>query len=577
MRGRRYAGTVSGPAIVVVDDDDDGRTDLVTALDDRYGRHYDVRQYGSSVDAATDLERFAAEGDEIAIVLVALSLIADGRHTLLDDIRRLHPHAKRLTVIEWDDNGDPEVGATILDAVGNGRLDHFVLRPASPADEALHSTITGLLLDWNDTQRVSPHTVHIVGESWHGRAYDLRNTLGRCALPHTFSLADSETGRRIVEEAGGVDGLPLVVFPNGTVLRDPTNAEIAAATGTPVRPERRVWDLVIIGSGPAGLSAAVYGASEGLATLVIDEGGVGGQATSSSLIRNYLGFPPGVSGRQLSRSAFTQAWVFGARFMFMQGATDVRRRPDTGQLTVQLAEGDSVPTRAVLLATGASWRRLGVPELEALTGSGVYYGGPTSEIQAMAGREVYVVGGANSAGQAALHLARFARRVTMVIRGDALSAGMSDYLLRQVSTDPHIEVRLRTEIVGGGGAGRLERLVLNDLDTGAEESVAADALFLLIGAEPHTEWLPDEIARDEQGFVLTGADVEQDAGWPLSRARLHLETSVPGVFAAGDARHGSVKRVASAVGEGSVAIQLLHQLSALDAAASLPAEVIPAT
>ena len=568
---------MSGPAIVLVDDDVQGLADLGTAISDRYGRHYDVRRHQSSADATTALERSAADGDEVALVLIALSLIADGHHSLLDDIRRLHPHAKRVTVIEWDDNGDPDVGATILDAVGNGRLDHFVLRPASPADEALHSTITGLLLDWNDTQRVSPHTVHIVGESWHGRAYDLRSTLGKCALPHTFSLADSETGRRIVEQAGGVGGLPLVVFPNGTVLRDPTNAEIAAATGTPVRPEDRDWDLVIIGSGPAGLSAAVYGASEGLATLVIDEGGVGGQATSSSLIRNYLGFPPGVSGRQLSRSAFTQAWVFGARFMFMQGATDVRRRPDTGRISVRLAEGDSVQARAVLLATGASWRRLGVPELEALTGSGVYYGGPTSEIQAMAGREVYVVGGANSAGQAALHLARFARRVTMVIRSDSLDAGMSDYLVRQVSADPHIEVRLRSQVVGGGGADRLERLVLRDLDTGAEESVAADALFLLIGAQPHTEWLPDEIARDEQGFLLTGADVEQDAGWPLSRAPLHLETSVPGVFAAGDARHGSVKRVASAVGEGSVAIQQLHQLFAHDAAAALPAEVIPAT
>src|SRR4051794_32303037 len=463
---------MSHPAIVVIDAEPEGRADLGGALEDRYGRSYDVRCFASNAEATTALEQLAADATEVALAMVAFPMIADGQQAILDDIRRLHPAAKKLVVIEWADNGAPDVGALILDAVGTGRLDHYVLRPATVADEGFHYTVTGMLLDWTDTQRVDPHTVHIVGESWDGRAYDLRNALVQCALPHTFSLADSEIGQQIVEQAGGVSGLPLVVFPDGTILRDPTNAEIAAATGTPANPEQKEWDLVIVGGGPAGLSAAVYGASEGLDTLVIDAGGIGGQATSSSLIRNYLGFPPGISGRRLARSAFAQAWVFGARFVFMQRASTIGRDPDTGQLTVQLAEGGPIPARAVLLAPGATWRRLGVPELEALTGSGVYYGGPTSEIQAMAGRDVFVVGGANSAGQAALHLARFARRVTLVIRGASLEAGMSDYLVRQVRADPHIDVRLRTEVVGGGGGERLRHLLLRDRGTDAEETVA---------------------------------------------------------------------------------------------------------
>ena len=322
------------------------------------------------------------------------------------------------------------------------------------------------------------------------------------------------------------------------------------------------FDLVIVGAGPAGLSAAVYGASEGFSTLVVDEGGLGGQATSSSLIRNYLGFPRGVSGRRLAQQAYEQAWVFGANFAFMQRVTDLRRERDG--LFVTLSDCGRVRARAVLLATGASYRRLGVPALEALNGAGVFYGGPTSEAPAMAGRDVYVLGGANSAGQAALYLARYARRVTLVVRAQSLDAGMSHYLVRQVEATPKLQVRLGTEIVGGGGDGWLEHLVLRDRADGSEETVDADGLFLMIGARPHTEWLPPEVDRDAQGFVLTGTDLRDDDAWPLDRSPFLLETSMPGVFAAGDVRHGSVKRVASAVGEGSVAIQLLHRLFVAD-------------
>jgi thioredoxin reductase (NADPH) len=396
-----------------------------------------------------------------------------------------------------------------------------------------------------------------VGESWSGRAYELRELLGSCAMPHAFSLADSPDGREFVSQAGGGGGYPLVIFPDGTILRDPTNAELVRAAGSDVDPAGTDYDLVIVGAGPAGLSAAVYGASEGFSTLVVDQGGIGGQATSSSLIRNYLGFARGVSGRRLARQAYEQAWVFGANFAFMQVVTELTR-DETG-LTVTLSDSGPVRTGAVLLAAGATYRRIGIPALEALNGAGVVYGGTASEAPGMAGRDVFVIGGANSAGQAALHLARYAAHVTLVIRADSLAAGMSQYLIGQVEATPKIAVRLNTEVVDGGGVGRLEHLVLRDRVTGAEETVAADGLFLMIGAKPRTDWLPPEIVTDPQGFVVTGFDLGDDAAWPLDRPPFPLETSLPGVFAAGDVRSGSVKRVATAVGEGSEAIQMLHR------------------
>ncbi len=343
---------------------------------------------------------------------------------------------------------------------------------------------------------------------------------------------------------------------------NPSNVEIAKASGSPVNPEQIDFDLVIVGAGPAGLSAAVYGASEGFGTLVVDEGGLGGQATSSSLIRNYLGFPRGVSGRRLAQQAYEQAWVFGANFVFMQRVTDLRR--EHGGLSVVLSDFGRIRARAVLLATGASYRRLGVPALEELNGVGVFYGGAVSAAPALPGRDVYLLGGANSAGQAALHLARYARSVTLVVRAQSLDAGMSDYLIRQVQAEPKLRVLLGTEIVGGGGDGWLEQLVLRNSADGREETVDADVLFLMIGARPHTEWLPSELDRDEQGFVFTGMDLRDDHAWTLDRSPFPLETSMPGVLAAGDVRHGSVKRVASAVGEGSIAIQHLHGLFAAD-------------
>jgi thioredoxin reductase (NADPH) len=449
-----------------------------------------------------------------------------------------------------------------------GRIDHHMLKPAGRSDETLHpdeifhQAISSLLLEWSEARRIFPYTINIVAGSWSGRAYELRDLLERCAMPHNFCLADSSDGRELIAAAGEGVKLPLVVMPDGTVLPNPSDTELAEATGTPVSPDQMDVDLVIVGAGPAGLSAGVYGASEGFSTLIVERGGIGGQATYSSLIRNYLGFPRGLSGRRLGQQAYDQAWLFGAKFAFMQTANDVRR--DGDGLIVELSLSGEVRTRAVLLATGVSYRRLGVPELEELTGAGVYYGGTGSEAPGVSGQDVYVLGAGNSAAQSALHLAGYARRVTLVVRGEALGSGMSQYLIPQIEGTQNLRVRLGTEIVGGGGDGRLEQLVLRDRAAGSEEEVGADALFLMIGARPHTEWLPAGIDRDEHGFVFTGADIRDTQLWPLDRDVFQLETSMPGVLAAGDLRHGSVKRVASAVGEGSVAIQTLHRLFEAD-------------
>jgi thioredoxin reductase (NADPH) len=550
-----------GPALVAVDEDAGALRNVEQELQDRYARHYSVICVGSAGEALACLEQRAAGNEEVALVLAAPSLSGVTGSEFLEQARRLHPHARRGLFMAWDSIGDRAIGEEIFDSIARGWIDHYVVRPARPPDELFHQAITSLLAEWAEARRDSAYTIHVVGESWSGRAYELRHVLGRCAFPHTFCLADSREGQSLVAGAGGGARFPLVIFPNGRFLSDPSNAELAQAAGSPVSPEQMQFDLVIVGAGPAGLSAAVYGASEGFATLVVDEGGLGGQATSSPLIRNYLGFPRGVSGRRLAQRAYEQAWVFGANFAFMQKVTGLQRAD--GGLLVSLSDGGRVRTRAVLLATGVSYRRLGIGEIEALNGAGVYYGGPAFEAPVVAGQDVFVLGGANSAGQAALHLARFARQVTLVVRAPSLSAGMSHYLVRQIAAAPRVQVRLGTEIAGGGGDGRLQHLVLRDRGRHREETVAADALFLMIGGHPHTEWLPPEIERDDQGFVRTGADL-RGPGWPLARSPFLLETSMPGTFAAGDVRHGSAKRVASAVGEGSVAVQLLHSLFAAD-------------
>ena len=549
---------MSVPLLVAVDDDPDLLREVERELHNRYVPDYRICCLRSTSEALATLEELAAAGEQVALVLAGEVLSGVPGTRLLAEVRRMFPHAQRVLLIGWGRLGDSWTGEAIFEAIARGRMDHYLLRPSRPPDEQFHQAISSFLLAWAETRRSVPHTIHVIGETWSGRAYELREVLGRCAMPHRFSLAGSDEGRAVLAGAGVRRKFPLLVMPDGKVLEDPSDADVARAAGTTVDPEGDQYDLVIVGGGPAGLSAGVYGASEGLRTLVIDSGGLGGQATSSSSIRNYLGFPRGVSGGDLARRAYEQAWVFGARFAFMQRVTDLRRERDT--TVVALATGGLVVGRAVVLAMGASYRRLGVAALEALRGAGVFYGAAASEAPLVAGEEVYVVGGANSAGQAALHLAHYARRVTLVVRAPTLDAGMSHYLVRQIEATPNVEVRTGTEVVDGGGNVWLEHLVLRDRVDGKEETVNADALFLMIGARPHTEWLPPRVERDPSGFVMTGPDLSADALRALGRRPMALETSVPGVLAVGDVRHGSVKRVASAVGEGSIAIQLVHRL-----------------
>jgi thioredoxin reductase (NADPH) len=559
---------VSQPVIFAVDDDEDSLRAIERELVDRYERSYRIVCIGSAAEAEAELVRMSTAGEDIALVLAGESLDGASGSAFLGGVRKHHPQAQRGLLIDYGNWGQAATGEAIFTAMALRQIDYYLIRPIHPPDELFHEAVTTFLSEWAHARRVSSHTAHIVGESWSGRAYELREVLGRCALPHTFCLADSPQGRDLVAEHGDGKPLPLVVFPNGDVLADPSNAELTVAAGGPIDPHGRDFDLVIVGAGPAGLSAAVYGASEGFRTLVIDSGGIGGQATLSSLIRNYLGFPRGISGRRLAEEAYEQAWVFGARFAFMQEVTSLRANGD--RIMVGLSDFPDVGARAVILATGAAYRRLEVEEIEALaaTGAGVFYGGPAAEAPAMVGRDVFVVGGANSAGQAALHLADYARRVTLVVRAESLAAGMSHYLVEQVEASPNIEVRLGTEVAGGKGEGWLEKLELRDRGDGAVESAEAHALFLMIGARPNTDWLPAEIQRGAGGFLPTGAALADAPAWPLERTPFSLETSMPGVFAVGDVREESPNRVASAVGEGSIAVRLVHELFADDRAGS---------
>jgi thioredoxin reductase (NADPH) len=402
--------------------------------------------------------------------------------------------------------------------------------------------------------------VTVIGDEPSARVHEIRDVLARNSVPFGFHPRDSPDGQAALRRLGLSEPAgPVLSLDTGVVLVNPANVEVAKALGLDVQPGGQVYDVAIVGAGPAGLAAAVYAASEGLRTALLEREAFGGQAGTSSRIRNYLGFPDGVSGAELAQRAYQQAWVFGTHFVYGNPATSLGQ--DRDLLMVGLEDGSEVRARAVVIASGVSYRRLGVPELEALVGAGVFYGAGTIEAQAVTGKPVFVVGGGNSAGQAALHLSKYAQQVTILVRSQSLAASMSDYLIRQIEAVPNVDVRYRCEVADGGGSGHLDQLLLRDRDTGQTEVLPAVGLFILIGAQPFTGWLPEAIKRDQWGFILTGSDTGQD--WPLQRAPFLLETTTPGVFAVGDVRHGSMKRVASAVGDGSTAIRLIHDYLAL--------------
>ena len=553
------------PVLLAVDDDPEDLKTIARELHKRYGADYRVACEASSEAALKTLQDFKAAGEEVAVVLAEWWMSGMTGTEFLARAHRLYPGAKRALLFE---RGNRTTREPILQAMALGQIDYYVPKPERSPDEEFHRAIAEFLDEWAREYRPASMAVRIIGDQWSPRSHELRDIFSRSVIPCAFYAVDSEEGRELLARWDKTpDQLPAVVVFDQLVLVNPSNAEITDAFemtspfGLNTLPDVRNFDLVIVGAGPAGLAAAVYGASEGLRTVILERETFGGQAGTSSLIRNFLGFSRGISGSELAWQAYQQAWLFGASFRIARQATGLRRGED--EVVVALSDGTEVAGRAAILATGVSYRRLGVPNLEDLVGKGIFYGAAASEAQAMEGQEVYVVGGANSAGQAAMHLSRYASRVTMLVRGDSLASSMSDYLIQEIEAAQNIDVRYHTRVADGGGEGRLEHLVLEDSASGLTETVPAAALFVLIGAEPRTGWLPEEIQRDKRGFVVTGQDLLGDGrspqGWPLARPPLHTETSMPGVFAAGDVRYGSVKRVASAVGEGATAIQSVHE------------------
>jgi thioredoxin reductase (NADPH) len=547
------------PVLLAVDDESAARSSIEAELRKRYGADYEVICEGSGAAALGALEQVKVRGGKVALVLADQWMPDMTGIELLAKVHGLDPAAKRALLTGW---GDLEVGDRLVRAAVLGQVDDWGLKPWQPGDEGFHQLVVGLLYEWAQLHRPGFQAVQVVGEQWSARAYELRDMLARNKVPYGFLPADSEQGRALLEQVGAAtERLPVMVTFGGLVLSDPSVAEVAEALSAPTRPAAAAYDVTVVGAGPAGLAAAVYGASEGLGTALLEPEATGGQAGTTSMIRNYLRFPRGISGTELAYRAFQQAIGFGADIVYGHRAVGLHAAgPD--QL-VTLGDGTEVTSRAVILATGVAWRRLGVPSLEALVGTGVFYGAATSEAQAMKDEQVFVVGGGNSAGQAAVHLASYSAKVTMLVRGPSLAESMSDYLVRELEATANITLRYNTEAVDGHSDGRLSGLTLKDRTSGATETVPATALFVLIGAEPHTGWLPETIKRDRWGFVVTGTDLLADGqpppGWPLDRPPKMLETSLPGVFAAGDVRHGSTNRVAGAVGEGSVAIRLVHE------------------
>jgi thioredoxin reductase (NADPH) len=524
------------------------------------GPDYRVLAAGTPQDALTALQRLADQGGAVALVAADLRLPGMDGVEFLERAHALHPRSWRVLLVAMDRYHTrvpfTEL-ATLQRATALGRIDFSVVKGWVTPEEWLYPQIQEALTAWTIAHRPGHVVYRIVGEQWAPRSHELRDLLTRNSVPFEFCAADSEAGQQLIKDlAIDVRRLPAVIHHDGSVQYDPSLADVAAAHGIQTQPSPEVYDLAIVGAGPAGLAAAVFGASEGLRTVVLEPRAIGGQAGTSSMIRNYLGFPRGISGGGLAHRAWEQAVLFGAQFVFMLEVMGLSPRGD--DRLVALGDETQAAARSVIIAAGVAYRRLGIPALDRLIGAGVFYGAAGVEAPAMAGEHVYVVGGANSAGQAALHLGRFAARVTLLVRGESLTASMSDYLITQLKATPNIEVRLRTRVADGHGQARLEALTIEDVRTGQRERVPAAAVFAMIGAEPRTQWLRDLIKLDNRGFILTGRDVPPGA-WPLPRPPLPFETNLPGVFAAGDVRYGSVKRVAGAVGEGSVAVGSVQQ------------------
>ena len=560
-QGSAACGTSQERAAIVIASRDAGvMKALCQELSGRYGVDYRIVVCDEPALLEPVIRELLTDGMPVALVIGGVGETDPEGIEVLARVRGIDRTVSRVAAVRW---GEWDTARPVFDAVTMGKIDHWVTRPVQSPDEDFHESITRFLSEWSRRHGGGFEAVQIIGEHWSARSQELRDTFTRNGIPIGFYDAGSARGQRLLREfrAGSAE-LPVVVLRFGgqqSALANPSNLEIADAFGlmTPI-PEEEVFDVAVVGAGPAGLAAAVYASSEGLRTVVIEREAIGGQAGTSSMIRNYPGFAQGISGSTLGFEAYQQAWFFGTTFVFMRQVDRLKR--EAGYYRLGLSDGNTLTTRTVVIGTGATYRRLGVPALDDLQGRGVFYGAGVSEAPAMRGRKVLVVGGGNSAGQAALHLAKWAEQVTILVRSRSLIESMSDYLIREIDAAPNVAVSYGMRVAGGRGTDRLKSLMLEDTTTRARRSVPADGLFVLIGSEPRTEWLGEDLARDRWGFILTGQDVPDDArtGWP-DRQPLLLETSLPGVFAAGDVRSGAVQRVASAVGEGAITIPLVHR------------------
>ena len=561
-------------AIVIVCREPSVREVLNRELSKRYGADYQIVVCDRPAELESWMRDLPAAGLPVALVIGGVGAQDPDGVEVLAAIRSIDPTALRVAAVRW---GDWESVRSIFEAVTLGKIDHWVTRPVEAPAEEFHRSITEFLREWSSQRGGGFEVVRVIGERWSARSQELRDLFSRYRVPVGFYDASSECARQMLDELGlQSPELPVVVLRFGAerpALINPSNLEVADAFGlmTPIS-AGEVFDVAVVGAGPAGLAAAVYASSEGLRTVVVEHEAIGGQAGTSSMIRNYPGFSQGVSGAKLAQETWQQAWTFGTTFLFMRQAQSLSRRD--GHYRLRLSDGNVLTSRTVVIATGATYRRLGIPRLEDLQGRGVFYGAAASEAPAMRGRTVFVAGGGNSAGQTALHMAKWADQVTVLVRAESLADTMSDYLIREIDATPNVDVTYRVQLAGGTGTGHLQSLELANTVSGARRSVPADALFVLIGSQPRTEWLGESVARDPWGFILTGPDLlGETARWPLDRPPLPLETSLPGVFAAGDVRRGSVKRVASAVGEGAGTIPLVHRC--LETMAIAPAAAYP--
>ncbi len=549
--------TMAKPVIWTVDDDPDVLRAVERDLRRQYGDRYKVISADSGVSALEAVKQLKLRHDPVALFLVDQRMPRMSGVEFLEKAIELYPDSKRALLTAYADTD------AAIRAINSVRIDHYLMKPWDPPEERLYGVIDDLLDDWQASYRPVFEGVRVIGHRWSPQSNEIRDFLGRNFVPHQWlNVETDETAKQLLATTGAaVSSLPIVLFHDGSFLSNPPTVEVARKLGLKTKAESPFYDLIVVGAGPAGLAAAVYGAADGLHTLLVEREAPGGQAGRSSRIENYLGFPVGLSGSDLARRAVAQARRFGVEILAPQEVSGLRLEGPTRVLT--LADGAEIGCRALLIATGIAFRKLDVPGLDKLNGAGVYYYAPMSEAFSYRDGDIYIVGGANSAGQAAMYFSKFARQVTMLVRGKSLSATMSQYLENQIAATKNITVRLNSSVIAVEGVDRCETITIQNNQTHSQQTVPANALLVYAGAVPRTDWLAGVLERDAQGYLISGQHLMREgrrpAGWPADRDPFYLETSVPGVFVAGDVRHRSAKGVTSGVGEGAMAVKLVHE------------------